>query len=208
MEGSPVKRLTYLQKREDQTTAEFRDYWRGTHASIAARTIPATAYRQHLVLHRRRATPERAFCVSGVVELTFDDPERFAATFGSSLGDRLEADERNFLSGFSGASIIGETPSVPPAATVWILSRGHRDDELLHATRLAAEAEPALLQERVPYGTLLTRSSLLAIDDYPAQAVEIPTRSLERARQIFAILSEDRSIADCELLVAEMFAVL
>lgn len=208
-----VQRLTYIQKRTDLSVTEFRHHWRTTHAMLAARRIPAQSYRQHHVVERHGVQTSDSFTIDGIVELSFDGTTSFNSTFHSDLGDLLEADERNFLGGFSGAEVSGLIPATPPVATAWLLSNtGTVPDDIL-ATIHAVCAHHRTVREPIPHqhschSPILTRDSLNVIDHYPSLAVEIPVGSVELGRAIARRLASEEMSQEYELLVTEVIDVI
>ncbi len=116
-----LKRITYLEKREDLSQTDFGQHWAGPHAEIA-RDLPGVAcYLQNHVQRRISLSDEPAYRVDGIVELWFVSHEVVSAASDSLVADRLVEDEVKFLSGLTGGPVIAHLPHDPWPYKIWVL---------------------------------------------------------------------------------------
>lgn len=181
---STIKRITYLERRDDLTPAQFSEHWRTTHAEIA-RDLPAvTSYRQnHVADVVARPTDGEPYAVDGIVELWFGDGDGFDAGYESDVATRLTADEPNFLQGMIGGAVhSGEaTPSLP--AKVWVLARGDEAEARSTAEEIAAAGHGQFVQWNRTDKTRppLSRETLRVDPDPPEVAIAIGFTTAEQA---------------------------
>jgi len=160
-----VKRITYLTRRADVTPGQFSAHWSTTHAEIARDLPGVIAYRQNHIEWFEPDDEARILDVDGIVELWFEDAETASAGFGSEIADRLIVDERNFLSGLTGASVEGPAPGPLHPFVLWLLWPSvDRDRSVFKAavTGFAArvQAEAAQVDWLQPDAPVLWRAGL------------------------------------------------
>jgi len=181
-----VKRITYLTRRADLTSAQFSAHWSTTHADIARDLPGVVAYRQNHIVWYEDEARTRFFDTDGVVELWFEDAESAAAGFGSDVADRLIVDERNFLSGLTGSAVVAPAPADGRLGKLWLLwAVSDRDHGGFDAaiTKFAARTEADsvqinLLAEDAP---ILWRAGLRR-QKLPAVAVALSYDTVAAAR--------------------------
>ena len=89
-----TKVLFLVRRRPDLTPEQFQQYWRETHAPLAAVMPGLRRYVQdHVVVDPSQEPP----AYDGVAELTFDSAEAFQAALASPEGAAVLADVPNFL---------------------------------------------------------------------------------------------------------------
>jgi uncharacterized protein (TIGR02118 family) len=94
-----------FQKRSDLRAEEFRSYWKGTHASIAAKMPGLRKYIQdHVIPDPSLGAPP----YDAVAELWFDSVEAFHASLASPEGQATLADGPNYSDGDSVRVMIVE----------------------------------------------------------------------------------------------------
>ncbi|MCK3769478.1 EthD family reductase [Microbacterium aerolatum] len=113
------KRITYLTKRTDISSEQFREHWSTSHAAIAVDLPGVAAYRQNHVVH---GTASR-YGVDGIVELWFFSDEVVTAGIDSDVADRLVEDEPRFLSGLVGGAVRSGPPTNHWPIKAWALAR-------------------------------------------------------------------------------------
>ncbi|MBZ2195458.1 EthD domain-containing protein [Occultella gossypii] len=116
------KRITYLERRDGMTPADFSSYWRGRHAPIAVDLPGVVCYRQNHVIPGSVAEGA-AYAVDGIVELWFASDHDAQAGLTTDVSDRLIVDEPNFLAGLTGGPVDGPAPAAPAPAMLWVLAR-------------------------------------------------------------------------------------
>jgi uncharacterized protein (TIGR02118 family) len=100
-----VKLIYCISKKPDMTVEEFQEYWRGTHAPIAAAIPGVRRYVQcHVVPDTYGARNAPAF--DGAAELWFDDLDAMRAAMGTPEVAAALEDEKNFIDHRRVASFI------------------------------------------------------------------------------------------------------
>jgi uncharacterized protein (TIGR02118 family) len=85
------KAVILLRRRDDMTSAEFRDWWLDDHAPLAAQ-LPGV---RRIVFNAAVDNDD----VDGVSELWFDSEQAFADAYATELGHRVAADSMAHVSG-------------------------------------------------------------------------------------------------------------
>ncbi len=224
------KRMTYLERRHDLSTAEFRAHWATTHARIAVDLPGVLSYQQNHVLAESRAIDANAdsssaahfrFHVDGIVELCFINEQVASAGFGSAVADRLIADELHFLSGLTGAAVVTHGPPSPWPYKLWLLATPREQAADGGETEVAASVDISvwaatrevelgalghqvnLLDERAP---VLQRTALRREPRLPAVAISFGFKTRPRAEaaaELIAGAEMDLGVAQAQVFETE-----
>ena len=103
-----TKAMLTLYKQPGMSGEEFREYWRTTHAPIAAKMPGLRSYVQYHGLETDEGEP----AVAGIAELHFDSPEAMQEAFASPEGEAAVADLPNFSDPEKMETVIVETVEV------------------------------------------------------------------------------------------------
>lgn len=87
-----IKAMLTLHKKSGTSGEEFRSYWRGPHAEIAAKIPGLRGYTQNHAQDEAEGDP----ACSGIAELWFDSPEAMGEAFATPEGEAALADIPNF----------------------------------------------------------------------------------------------------------------
>lgn len=181
---SAIKRITYLEKRDDLSAAEFSRHWRTTHAEIAIDLPSVLSYRQnHVRSIIAQPTDGIPYPVDGIVELWFGDDDGFGAGYGSDVATRLTNDEPNFLQGMVGSAVRSGAPTPNTRNKVWVLARGTEVELSDVAARITSIANAEFVQMNYIETTrpLLVRERLRADPEPPEIALSLGFTSEEAA---------------------------
>lgn len=200
MSGSH-KRVTYLEKREDLSRAQFGEHWATEHARIAIDLPGVVRYLQNHVNHLEPGkSGDDPYRVDGIVELWFGDENATSAGYASDVADRLVVDEKRFLGGLTGGPVDAATPHEAWPHKVWLLGRWAAGGELGRAgldawiKALAPEMpEPLGLDLNVLQSDsrLLLRAGLRREDEIPEIAVALGYSDTDAARSALGTLWEN-----------------
>lgn len=103
-----VKFMGIVARKSGLTREEFLRYWRDVHAPLAAALPGLRRYVRNPTLE----TPGRELAYDGVAELWFDDRESLRAAFRSPEGQRVSADQTNFIAIDGSVSLVVEEVEV------------------------------------------------------------------------------------------------
>jgi uncharacterized protein (TIGR02118 family) len=107
-----------LQKTTGLSSLAFRKYWRDVHGPLAAKLPGLRRYHQNNVVDRQQRAidyPRGAYEFDGIAELWFDDLPSMNQAFASEEGQKLSADEPNFIGSL--ATLTGIQHVVIPDAS-------------------------------------------------------------------------------------------
>jgi uncharacterized protein (TIGR02118 family) len=97
-----TKAMFTLYRRPDMTGDQFRDYWKTTHAQIAAKMPGLKKYVQNHALTTEEGEPP----VAGIAQVYFDSVEAMQEALSSPEGEAAIADLENFTDAEKTATVV------------------------------------------------------------------------------------------------------
>ncbi|MFJ6095658.1 EthD family reductase [Williamsia muralis] len=93
-----VRTIALFSRRPGMSFAQFDDYWRETHAPLAAKVPGVVQYIQrHVVPQGDAGEPDNAFGIDGIAVLDYESAEAMEAGWASPDGQKALDDVPNFL---------------------------------------------------------------------------------------------------------------
>lgn len=205
-----IKRITLLRKRDDQSTAGFRDHWAKPHAAIATGFEGLRRYNQNRVESVYWQIGQPAFQIDGIVELWFASQAAVDRNAVSETTKALIADEPRFLSGLTALSAgeAGICEAVFPATKYMVLGCA-ADPQALQRTLAnciaSQEQDPAPVAFDMDVLRLaFTRKTLMSEPNPPNFAVTLWLADEERAKALLIAENSPLREAFCAHATAAM----
>lgn len=157
-----TKRVTYLERRDDFSVDDFRQYWATKHAAIAVLLPDVISYRQNVIVSRgvvANGGPE--YRLDGIVELWFSNEESAGDGFDSDVADRLIEDEEKFLSGLTGIGVHSQGPTPAWPQKLWILGQFAPETKLETLQNFVADSVARLGASGHELNTVISGSEVL-----------------------------------------------
>ncbi|MFJ6095639.1 EthD domain-containing protein [Williamsia muralis] len=93
-----VRTIALIGRKPGMSFAQFDEYWRETHAPLAAKVPGVIQYVQrHVVPAEGDGEPDNAFGIDGLAVLDYESAEAMEAGWASEDGQRALADVENFI---------------------------------------------------------------------------------------------------------------
>jgi uncharacterized protein (TIGR02118 family) len=93
-----VRTIALFSRKPGMSFAQFDEYWRETHAPLAAKVPGVIRYVQrHIVPQDGAGEPDNDFGIDGIAELDYESADAMEAGWASAAGQKALDDVPNFL---------------------------------------------------------------------------------------------------------------